>query len=137
MNNHCICHEGGQRLCFHSFLSVCLSVCEQDISKCCGWIQTKFGRHADLAYQWGTKCELFSLVEVCAPLSAIVVFLVDDITITFRNLPVLIIYGMYGPYEVCFRAVGRSFGACMGSEMPPPSMSLGLMELVSLVRQLI
>ena len=36
--------EGGLRL--FSPWSVCLSVCEQDISKSCGWIQTKFGGQA-------------------------------------------------------------------------------------------
>ena len=35
--------EGGRRLCFHPFLSLCLSVCVQDISKSSGWIQMKFG----------------------------------------------------------------------------------------------
>ena len=37
--------EGGRRLCFHSSLAVCSSVCVQDISKCCGRIRMKLGGH--------------------------------------------------------------------------------------------
>ena len=35
-------HRRWRRLCFHPFLSVCLFVCVQDISKSCGRIQMKF-----------------------------------------------------------------------------------------------
>jgi len=35
--------EGGQRLCFHPCLSVCLFVCRRDISKVNGRIRTKLG----------------------------------------------------------------------------------------------
>ena len=62
---------------------------EADISKSCGWIRTKLDGHGcmtrtnrfdfgedpdpDLAYQWDTKCKLFSLAEVCALPSAVLV----------------------------------------------------------------
>ena len=64
-------------------LSICLFVYEQDISNSYGRIWTKLGGwvwkvtrtsrfefgsspDADPAYQWDTKCKLFSLAEVCA-----------------------------------------------------------------------
>ena len=62
------------------------SVCEQDISKSCGWVKTKlggqvgsvartsrfdFGEDLDLGHRWDTKCNLFSLAEVRAPPSAV------------------------------------------------------------------
>ena len=51
LNSYCIqqsviitsTNKGGQRLCFHPGMSVCLSICEQDISKGCGRIRMKLG----------------------------------------------------------------------------------------------
>ena len=65
-----------------TYLSICLCVCELDISKSCGRLVTKRGGRvvsltrtsrfdfgsgldSDQTYQWDTKCKLFSLAEIC------------------------------------------------------------------------
>ena len=73
---------GGQRLCFHPYLFVCLSACEQAVSKSCGWIRTKQGGRGCS----GIKCKLFSLVELCALLSGVLVHYVSTCQFTRPEL---------------------------------------------------
>ena len=69
-------------------------LCLSTVSQCCGLIITKLcgqvgwvirtsqydfcsGPDADPAYQWDTKCKLFSLVEVCALPGAILDYMYE------------------------------------------------------------
>ena len=74
-----------------------------DISKNCAGIMTKLGEWVGLvartsrfdfcwgpdqhpAYQWGTKCKLFSLVELCTlPSAVLIAFVITSSHVTFHK----------------------------------------------------